>query len=338
MSPTSPSPDMTHSPPSVETCPPLRAVTVSKGRLHPDTPCPLRNDFQRDIDRIIHAKSFRRLIHKTQVFLNPEGDHYRTRMAHTLEVTRIARTMARALGLNEDVTEAVGLAHDLGHTPFGHAGEKALASIVPGGFSHNAQSLRVVDVLERGYLGLNLTHEVRDGILHHTGDEPASTLEGQLVAKADRIAYLSSDIDDAIRAGILSPTDIPAELSRILGETHSQRVDTLVRDIVSHTRKVCTVSTSPEVTVAMDTLRDFLFERVYKNPVAKGEESKAQDILLKLFDYYLKHPDALPEDVRARLDLEGEHRAVCDYIAGMTDRFAVSRFDDLFIPKGWNRV
>ncbi|MDR2671615.1 MAG: deoxyguanosinetriphosphate triphosphohydrolase [Oscillospiraceae bacterium] len=310
----------------------------SRGRAQPEEPCPLRTDFQRDTDRIVHTKAFRRLMHKTQVFLNPEGDHYRTRMTHTLEVTRVARTMARALHLNEDLCEAIGLGHDLGHTPFGHAGEAALTALMPGGFTHYAQSLRVVDRLERGGQGLNLTWEVRDGIVCHSGPVRARTLEGRLVHKADRIAYLSADIDDALRAGILTLEDIPRPLRARLGDTLSTRINAFVSDLVAHSRAREDIALSPPMEEAMRALRAFLFERVYKNPVAKGEETKARDFLQKLFEYYVRRPDELPPDMRAAAEIEGRERAVCDYIAGMTDRFAVARFEEIFVPKGWQRT
>ncbi len=309
----------------------------SRGRERVEEPCPVRTIFQQDIDRVTHTKAFRRLMHKTQVFLNPEGDHYRTRMTHTLEVSRIARTMARALSLNEDLTEAVALGHDLGHTPFGHAGELALAAVMPGGFTHNDQSLRVVDRLERGGAGLNLGYETRDGIAHHSGPVCAATLEGRLVHKADRIAYLSSDIDDALRAGIMLGQDIPSHLRILIGDEHSSRIDILVRDIIDNSAQKPTLVMSPALETAMTDLRAFLFDRVYKNPVAKSEESKAHDILQKLFEYYMKHQDKLPPDAGDVIEEEGPERAVCDYIAGMTDRFCVARFEEIFIPKGWER-
>ncbi len=304
-------------------------------RLRPEPECSVRSAYQRDIDRIIHAKSFRRLSHKTQVFLNPEGDHYRTRMTHTLEVTRIARTMARALSLDEDLTEAIGLGHDLGHTPFGHAGEKALRQLMPGGFSHNEQSLRVVDVLERSHQGLNLTLAVRNGILRHTAGTPAFSLEGQLVHRADRIAYLVSDLDDALRAGIIRDSEIPKTLNTLLGRTPGTRIDVLVKDIISVSRARGVVRSSPDYEQAMRDLWDFLLARVYLNPVAKGEETKAQDILLRLFAYYVKHLDELPDESLHRVEIDGAERVVCDYVAGMTDRYAVTRFEGLFIPKSW---
>ena len=307
----------------------------SAGRLRPEPPCPIRTAFQRDIDRIVHAKAFRRLMHKTQVFLNPEGDHYRTRMIHTLEVSRIAQTVARALGLNEDLTEAVALGHDLGHTPFGHAGEWALAAVMPGGFTHQGQSLRVVDKLEKSGLGLNLTMETRDGIAHHSGPVRAKTLEGQLVHKADRVAYLTADIDDALRAGVLRAGDIPAPLREALGDSHSERINAFVLDLIESSAGRDALTLSPAMEDIMARLRIFLFERIYKNSVVKGEESKAVDILQELFSHYLSHPEELPADLKPVWETEGLDRAVCDYIAGMTDRFAVTRFEEIFVPKGW---
>ncbi|MDR3208122.1 MAG: deoxyguanosinetriphosphate triphosphohydrolase [Oscillospiraceae bacterium] len=320
--------------------PPLggfRGVLRAEERVHTEPPCPVRRAFQRDIDRITHAKSFRRLMHKTQVFLNPEGDHYRTRMVHTLEVSRIARTVARALSLDEDLTEAIALGHDLGHTPFGHAGEWALADMMPDGFTHYAQSLRVVDRLERGGQGLNLTQAVRDGIVCHSGPVRAATPEGLLVHKADRVAYTTSDIDDALRAGILRVSDIPAPLRQLLGDKPSSRINAFVSDLIAQGADTGTIAFSPPIETAMSELRAFLFERVYKNPEAKGEESKARDLLQRLFIHYLTHPDQLPGDTRPVWEAEGPERAVCDYIAGMTDRYAVARFGEIFTPKGWER-
>jgi dGTPase len=307
----------------------------SKGRQRAEEACDMRTCYQRDVDRITYCKAFRRLKHKTQVFLQPEGDHYRTRLTHTLEVSRIARTIARSLGLNEDLTEAIALGHDLGHTPFGHAGEQELSKLVPGGFSHNSQSLRVVELLEGNGRGLNLTWEVRDGILNHCGDGKAETLEGRVVHLADRIGYISHDIDDAIRAGILKDSDIPEHLRRSLGDTHSKRIDTLVRDVVRMSEGKADVIMSEGIGDDMTSLRGFMFERVYRNPVAKGEEFKARDILNKLYCYYTEHVDELPADQMMLSAREGVERAVCDYIAGMTDHFAVSEFARVFVPKGW---
>ena len=296
----------------------------------------VRTCFQRDTDRIVHCKAFRRLMHKTQVFLSPEGDHYRTRLTHTLEVTRISRTITQALGLNEDLAEAIAMGHDLGHTPFGHAGEDALTRCMGTPFRHNEQSLRVVDVLERGGQGLNLTYEVRMGILGHTGDRIPETLEGQVVRRADQIAYVNHDIDDAIRAGILSDEDLPKDILRILGHDHSQRVNTLVCDAILTSREAGAVCLSPEVDMALKDLRAFMFERVYRNPVAKGQESKAKDMLQKLFEFYYENPDQLPEDFQPQMSFDGLERTVADYIAGMTDNYAVDKYTEIFIPTGWH--
>jgi len=308
----------------------------SRGRQRPVEPCPVRTCFQRDIDRIIHSKAFRRLMHKTQVFLQPEGDHYRTRMTHTIEVARIARTMARGLQLNEDLTEAAAFGHDLGHTPFGHAGERVLDEIMPEGFQHNVQSLRVVDRLEQDGDGLNLTYEVRRGILCHTGPDTAETLEGQLLRLADKIAYINADIDDALRGGIIYPMDIPLEISNVLGFTHSERIDTLTVDIIESSAGTGEIRQSTACREAMHNLREFMFEAVYRNPVAKGEESKAQDMLRRLFEYYRKDPDRLPPEFQDIREREGVERAVCDYIAGMTDNYAVEKFSLAFIPVSWS--
>ncbi len=307
----------------------------SKGRQTQEPECDMRTCFQHDVDRITYSKAFRRLKHKTQVFLQPEGDHYRTRLTHTLEVTRIARTIACALFINEDLTEAIALGHDLGHTPFGHAGEQALDEVVPGGFTHNGQSLRVVDRLEKNGAGLNLTDEVRDGIVCHCGPIRAQTLEGRVVHYADRIGYISHDIDDAIRAGILKSSDIPAHLRDTLGDSLSSRINTLVRDIVGQSAGHNDILMSAHIHSSMLELREFMFERVYRNSAAKTEESKARDILKKLYEYYTVHMDELPTDYRDICEQEGVPRAVCDYIAGMTDRYAVAKYVELFIPKGW---
>jgi len=310
----------------------------SKGRprFEPDREEDVRTCYQRDIDRIVHSKAFRRLMHKTQVFLQPEGDHYRTRMTHTLEVSRIASTITRALGLNEDLAEAIAMGHDLGHTPFGHAGEVALTKCLGKPFRHNEQSLRVVDVLEKDGMGLNLTHEVRNGILCHTGDPWPETLEGQIVRRSDQIAYVNHDIDDAIRAGILTNDDIPAEITDILGHTHSVRINTLVTDIINVSREAGCIQLSPHVEKALKDLRAFMFENVYRSPVAKAEESKAKDMLQRLFEYYFAHPEALPEDFQPQLSFDGMERTVCDYIAGMTDNYAVDKFTEIFVPVGWH--
>lgn len=296
----------------------------------------VRTAYQRDTDRIVHCKSFRRLMHKTQVFLNPEGDHYRTRMTHTIEVSRIAGTIARALNLNEDLAEAIAMGHDLGHTPFGHAGEGALSDCIGHEFRHNEQSLRVVDVLEKDGQGLNLTYEVRMGILGHTGDRIPETMEGQIVRRSDQIAYVNHDIDDAVRAGILQDSDIPRSIRLALGDHHSQRINTLVCDMILSSREAGSIMLSPAVDQALKELRAFMFEKVYRNPLAKGQETKAQDMLKRLYEYYFNHPDALPEDFQPQLSFEGMERTVCDYIAGMTDNYAVDKYTELFIPMGWN--
>ena len=308
----------------------------SKGRLVPEEASPDLSTFPRDIDRIVHSKAFRRLKHKTQVFLEPEGDHYRTRMTHTIEVSRIARTIARGLRLNEDLAEAAAYGHDLGHTPFGHAGERVLAEIMPGGFAHNQQSLRVVDRLEKDGEGLNLTYEVRRGILCHTGPDRAETLEGQLLRLADKIAYINHDIDDAIRGKIIYPMDIPLAVSQVLGFTHSERINTLTVDVITASAGKDEILQSPACRDAMHELREFMFEYVYRNPVAKGEEGKAQDMLRRLFEYYVREPDKLPPEYQDIRYEEGVERAVCDYISGMTDKYAVERFGEAFIPKSWS--
>ena len=308
----------------------------SRGRAVPEPERESRTCFQRDIDRIIHSKSFRRLMHKTQVFLQPEGDHYRTRMTHTLEVSRIARSIAVGLRLNEDLTEAIAMGHDLGHTPFGHAGEVALSEVTGRPFLHNEQSLRVVDLLEKDGAGLNLTYETRMGILGHSWSAPApNSMEGHVIRFADRIAYINHDIDDAMRAGLLTEDDIPSEISGVLGHSHSERINTLVEDLITQTGISNTLRMRPRVAEAMDALRQFMFERVYRNPVAKGEESKARDILKSLYEYYMQHPGQLPENFRPQLDFDGIERVVCDYIACMTDKFAIYKYEELFIPSGW---
>ena len=310
----------------------------SKGRPRQEEPRveDVRTCYQRDIDRIVHSKAFRRLMHKTQVFLQPEGDHYRTRMTHTLEVARIASTITRALGLNEDLAEAIAMGHDLGHTPFGHAGEVALTRCLGKPFRHNEQSLRVVDYLEKDGMGLNLTHEVRNGILCHTGDPWPSTLEGVIVRRSDQIAYVNHDIDDAIRAGILTDDDIPDAITDVLGHDHRTRINTLVTDAIRVSREAGTVMLSPEGEKALKDLRSFMFENVYRNPIAKGEESKAKDMLQRMFDYYVSHPEALPEDFHPQLSFDGMERTVCDYIAGMTDNYAIDKYTEIFIPAGWH--
>ena len=310
----------------------------SKGRPFPEErqEGETRTCYQRDVDRIIHSKSFRRLMHKTQVFLKPEGDHYRTRMTHTIEVARIGRTIARALRLNEDLTEAIAMGHDLGHTPFGHAGEAALSECMGHEFCHNEQSLRVVDVLEKGGDGLNLSYEVRMGILTHTGAKQPETLEARIVRYADQIAYVNHDIDDATRAGILSNDDIPKELRELLGYLHKERINTVVGDIIRTAQQTGELAMSHDIHRAHHALREFMFEHVYRNPIAKAEEKKARAMLQRLFEYYLRHPEALPEDFHPQLSFDGMERTVCDYIAGMTDKYAVDKYSELFIPSGWN--
>ena len=309
----------------------------SKGRVAPEEECLVRTCFQRDVDRIIHCKSFRRLMHKTQVFLQPEGDHYRTRLTHTLEVSRIARTIARALALSEDLTEAIALGHDLGHTPFGHAGERALNDILAsdGGFSHADQSLRVIDIIEKDGSGLNLSLEVRDGIVNHPSGRMPETLEGQVVRLSDRAAYLNHDVDDAIRAGILSNSDIPEEFRCALGDNYSKRIDSIIRDIVSASEESTSIRMSPGISFVFDSFHTFMYQSVYTNMRAKSEEKKVFGILNSLFDYYVRSPEALPEDFRGIIDREGVRRAAADYVSGMTDKFAMSQYSALFIPEAW---
>ncbi len=306
----------------------------TKGRKYDISPCTIRTAFQRDRDRVIHAKAFRRLKHKTQVFLAPAGDHYRTRLTHTMEVSQIARTVARALRLNEDLTEAIALAHDLGHTPFGHSGEYVLNEICSFGFRHYEQSLRVIDFLENG-TGLNLTYEVRDGVLNHAGENEAETLEGKIIKLADRIAYINHDIDDAVRGGIISAQDIPAACTEILGKTHGDRIDTMIHDIVSNSYGKPIVQMSEPVHHAMMELRDFMFASVYNNSAAKSEDAKAKNVVATLFETFMKNPDKLPEVTKNRIERFGKEQAVCDYIAGMTDNYAIHQFNELFVPKKW---
>lgn len=307
----------------------------SAGRLRPEPECELRTCFQRDIDRIIHCKSFRRLKHKTQVFLQPEGDHYRTRLTHTLEVARIARTISRALMLNEDLTEAIALGHDLGHTPFGHAGERALNEIFPGGFRHYEQSLRVVDRLEKDGRGLNLCNETRIGILNHTTGTPRGSLEADVVRLSDRIAYINHDLDDAERAGILAPGDEPEIIRERLGARNSERINSIVTDVIETSAELDVILMSPDITEAVQVFTDFMYAEVYKNPVAKGEESKVGNILYSIWEYYVNHPEKLPADYRAIADEEGIERAATDYVSGMTDKYVMDVYYDLFIPKSW---
>ena len=312
-------------------------ASKSRGRRIYEPQCELRTIFQRDVGRVIHCASFRRLKHKTQVFLSPDGDHYRTRLTHTLEVSQIARTIARALRLNEDLTEAIAVGHDLGHPPFGHAGERTLNRLSPSGFAHNEQSLRVVDSIEKNGEGLNLSWEVRDGILHHTGS-PAATLEGQIVQISDRIAYINHDIDDAIHAGVWHGEDLPAESRAILGESYTARINTLVTDIVTNSVDSPELMMSEEVETAMEELRDYLFAHVYTNPIVKGEEVKADGMIEALYEFYRAHPDMMPMQYIETAFREDVDRAVCDYIAGMSDTYAVAVYRDNFIPKGWNKL
>ncbi len=300
----------------------------TKGRQHPEEKCSIRTDFQRDRDRILHCKSFRRLKHKTQVFIAPEGDHFRTRLTHTLEVSQISRTIARALRLNEDLTEAIALGHDLGHTPFGHIGERTLNRITKNGFKHNLQSLRVVEVLEEGH-GLNLTWEVRDGIKNHTNSGTPSTLEGQIVALSDRIAYINHDIDDAIRANIITEDRLPKTCIDILGHTHSQRINTMVEDVIRNSMNKPFVKMSAEIGEATHELRNFMFENVYMGSVSKYEEERSDYILVKLFNYFLEHSEKLPHEYSMVISRDGLEQGVCDYIAGMTDRYALNLFESL---------
>ena len=309
----------------------------SRGRDRDEEPCPMRTIYQRDRDRIIHCKTFRRLKHKTQVFLAPEGDHYRTRLTHTLEVAQIARSIARALNLNEDMTEAIALGHDLGHTPFGHAGERTLNSLCPMGFAHYKQSIRVVEFLEKDGQGLNLTWEVRDGILNHRTSGNPSTLEGKAVRLSDKIAYINHDIDDGIRAGILKESDIPSEYTDVLGNSTKERLNTMISDIIMNSIGKNDLVMSEPVRKAMTELRKFMFESLYLNPTAKSEEAKADKLITELYRYYVANTDKLP-DTYKRFITEFDERpeqVVCDYIAGMSDQYSISKFQEIFVPKAW---
>ncbi len=314
---------------------PYAALAVnSRGREREETPCPYRTVYQRDRDRVIHSKSFRRLKHKTQVFLSPEGDHYRTRLTHTLEVSQIARTIARALHLNEDLTEAISLAHDLGHTPFGHAGERALNELLDGGFRHYEHSVRVVEKLEHDGKGLNLTAEVRDGILCHTKGATAMTLEGRIVRFADQIAYINHDLDDAMRAGVMSESDIPADVRTLLGETRSQRLDCLIGNVIKASDGT-DIRMAPAVYEAFSALHKTMFDKLYYNPVVKGEETKAVALLQTLFEYFVKNPGEMPPEFAAIATAEGAPRAAADYVASMTDNYVLGVYDSLFVPRSW---
>ncbi len=311
----------------------------TKGRMQEEQKCEIRTEYQRDRDRIVHSKSLRRLMHKTQVFLSPEGDHFRTRLTHTLEVAQIARTIARGLALNEDLTEAIAMGHDLGHTPFGHNGEAFLNERHPGGFQHNVQSLRVVDYLEKNQHGraMNLTFEVRDGILNHTGPNKPVTLEGQIVCFSDRIAYINHDIDDAIRGGIISPTDLPKECIDELGNNHRKRIDTLVRDLIQNSDGKNEIIMSEAPLELMNRLRNFMFKNVYHSKIVKKDEEldKIRNMIFFLYDYFLENPDKLPNERLEMIDEFGRAEVVKDHIAGMTDRYAVNMFNEIFVPKGW---
>ena len=316
---------------------------AQNSRERSEAPCDMRTDFQRDRDRILHSKSFRRLKHKTQVFIAPEGDHYRTRLTHTLEVAQIARTIARSLSLNEDLTEAIALGHDLGHTPFGHAGERALADACreilpedPISFEHNEQSLRIVECLENNYQGLNLTKEVRDGILNHPSRCQPSTLEGKAVRLADKIAYINHDIDDALRGKVLQEEDLPEHLTRVLGRNIKERLDTLIHDVVWNSLGKPDVYMSPEIDKAMMELRQYMFQHVYTGSRAKDEDFKAQRMLKALFEHFIRHPEELPEEyVRQISKYPSPKRVVLDYISGMTDQYAIRRFEEIFVPGVW---
>lgn len=308
----------------------------SRGRERPEEECPLRTVYQRDRDRIIHSKAFRRLKQKTQVFLSPEGDHYRTRLTHTLEVSQIARTVARALRLNEDLTEAVALGHDLGHTPFGHAGERALNALNPGGFKHYEQSVRVVRCLEKDHRGLNLTHEVLNGMDRHTSGEWAETLEGQVVRYADRIAYINHDIEDAISAGVLLPKALPADIVQVLGDTKSKRITALITSLVENSGENG-LAMAPDIRAQYEALHKYMYATVYVDPIAKGEERKVEKLVAELYTYFKEAPEKMPAFYQSIAEAEGVDRAVTDYISGMSDDYAIRTFEDLFVPRKWNR-
>ena len=308
----------------------------SRGRERYEPECDIRTVYQRDRDRILHSKAFRRLKDKTQVFLSPQGDHYRTRLTHTLEVSQTARTVARALKLNEDLVEAIALGHDLGHTPFGHAGEAALNAIHPGGFRHAEQSVRVVEVLEKEGKGLNLTWEVRDGILNHRTAGSPSTLEGQVVRLCDKISYIHHDMDDSIRAGLLSEDDIPITLRVVLGDTCRERLNTLIHDMVESSLGKDSIRQSPEMAEAMKLLRELMFANVYRSSVAKKEEVKAKRMLTELYEYYTEHPDQLSGEYQRLIERgEKKEQVVCDYISGMTDQYSIHKFQEIYVPKSW---
>ena len=311
----------------------------SKGRDREEPQCDIRTVYQRDRDRILHSKSFRRLAHKTQVFIAPMGDHYRTRLTHTLEVSQLSRTIAKALRLNDDLCDAIALGHDLGHTPFGHTGERVLNEICPLGFAHFRQSIRVVEVLEKNGEGLNLTWEVRDGILNHRTSGHPSTLEGQIVRFCDKIAYINHDIDDAERAGILSEEDIPKSYREILGGSTRDRLNTLIHDVIYSSLDKADIRMSPSIETAMMELRKFMFDHVYLNSVAKTEEGKVGRMITMLYQYYEKHVDEMPQEYIDLIKKKGqpEPRVVCDYISGMTDQYSISKFRELFVPQSWQK-
>ncbi len=311
----------------------------SKGREREEPQCDIRTVYQRDRDRILHSKSFRRLAHKTQVFIAPMGDHYRTRLTHTLEVSQLSRTIAKALRLNDDLCDAIALGHDLGHTPFGHTGERVLNEICPLGFAHFKQSIRVVEVLEKNGEGLNLTWEVRDGILNHRTSGHPSTLEGQIVRFCDKIAYINHDIDDAERAGILSEEDIPRTYREILGGSTRDRLNTLIHDVIYSSLDRADIRMSPGIEEAMMELRKFMFDHVYLNSVAKTEEGKVSRMITMLYQYYEKHVDEMPQEYIDLIEKKGqpEPRVVCDYISGMTDQYSISKFRELFVPQSWQK-
>ena len=317
---------------------PYAALSLcSRGRERQEEECDVRTVYQRDRDRILHSKAFRRMKDKTQVFVAPQGDHYRTRLTHTLEVSQIARTIAKALRLNEDLVEAIALGHDLGHTPFGHAGERALDAVNPDGFAHYKQSVRVAQVLEKNGEGLNLTWEVRDGILNHRTSGNPSTLEGKVVRLSDKIAYIHHDMDDAKRAGVITEEAVPKYLRELLGETTKERLNTLIHDIVKNSKGRDEVLLSPEIEAGMKALREFMFEEVYLSPVAKEEEEKAEQLVETLYKYYVRNPEKMSAEYRKLLK-EGEvqERVACDYISGMTDQYSMEKFREIFIPKGWS--
>lgn len=318
---------------------PYAALSLcSRGRERQEEECDVRTVYQRDRDRILHSKAFRRMKDKTQVFVAPQGDHYRTRLTHTLEVSQIARTIAKALRLNEDLVEAIALGHDLGHTPFGHAGERALDAVNPDGFAHYKQSVRVAQILEKNGEGLNLTWEVRDGILNHRTSGNPSTLEGKVVRLSDKIAYIHHDMDDAIRGGILTEADVPKEICEVIGSSPTERLDHFIHDIVTNSMDKDDILMSEPVAEAMTKIRQFMFERVYKNPIAKSEEGKAEMLMETLYQHFLKHLDDLPEEYLNLLSVgEPREKVVCDYVGAMTDRFAIAVYEDIYIPKSWQR-